>query len=40
MAFEIGKEYVFKQNDFEISRESGNLYFLVHDPASASVYKN
>lgn len=39
MAFEIGKEYVFKQNDFEISRESGNLYFLVHDPASASVYK-
>lgn len=39
MAFEIGEEYVFRQNDFEISRETGKLYFLVHDPASSGTYR-
>ncbi len=38
MAFEVGKLYTFKENEFEKSRESGKLVFKVRDPASATPY--
>lgn len=38
MAFEVGKLYTFKENEFEKSRESGKLVFKVSDPASATPY--
>lgn len=38
MAFEVGKLYTFKENEFEKSRESGKLVFRVRDPASATPY--
>lgn len=38
MAYEIGKQYVFKENEFEKSRESGKLVFKVKSTASASPY--
>lgn len=38
MAFEVGKLYTFKENEFEKSKESGKLVFKVRDPASATPY--
>lgn len=38
MAFEVGKLYTFRENEFEKSRESGKLVFRVRDSASATPY--
>lgn len=39
MSFEVGKQYVFQQNQFSVSREAGKLCFLVPNPASATPYR-
>ena len=39
MTFETGKKYEFKRNEFDISKESGKLYFVIKDPAADLFYR-
>ena len=39
MTFETGKKYEFKRNEFDISKETGRLYFVIKDPAEDINYR-
>lgn len=39
MTFETGKKYEFKRNEFDISKETGRLYFVIKDPAKDISYR-
>ena len=39
MPFEQGKKYEFLKNEFDISKESGRLYFIIKDPVTDLTYR-